>query len=77
MGSITFDTLSYAKKLKAVGVPEAQAEAQAEAIAEAMSANLATKTDISDIKGELKLLRWMVGTLIALCVTILFKIFSH
>lgn len=77
MSTITFDTLSYAKKLKAVGVPEAQAEAQAEAIAEAMSESLVTKADMADIKGELKLLRWMVGTLIAISVTILFKIFAH
>ncbi len=48
MSTITFDTLSYAKKLKAAGVPEAQAEAQAEAIAAAMSDSLATKIDVSD-----------------------------
>ena len=30
------DTLAYAKKLRAAGVPEKQAEAQAEALAEAL-----------------------------------------
>ena len=32
--AITFDTLAYVKKLKAAGVPEAQAEVQAEALVE-------------------------------------------
>ena len=37
MSTTVFDTLAYAKRLKAAGVPEAQAEAQAEALADAIS----------------------------------------
>ncbi len=35
MGAIAFDTLQYARRLKAAGVPEQQAEAQAESMGEA------------------------------------------
>lgn len=50
MASITFDTLKFVEKLKAAGVPEAQAKAEAEALqgvfAETMDAQLATKADV-------------------------------
>jgi len=44
----SFDTLQYVKKLKAVNVPEQQAEVQAE-----HSDNLATKADINKIDAKL------------------------
>ena len=37
MAAIAFDTLKYARQLKAAGVPEKQAEAQAEVMAEVMA----------------------------------------
>ncbi len=40
MAAIAFDTLKFARRLKEVGVPEAQAEAQAELMAEAFVFNL-------------------------------------
>jgi len=50
MASVTFDTLKFVEKLKAAGVPEAQAKAEAEALqgvfAETMDAQLATKADV-------------------------------
>ena len=50
MATITFDTLKFVEKLKAAGVPEAQAKAEAEALqgvfAETLETQLATKTDI-------------------------------
>ena len=49
-----FDTLHYANKLKAVGVPEKQAEVHAETMVEIISNNLATKQDLEPIKSELK-----------------------
>jgi hypothetical protein len=52
--TITFDTLAYAKKLTAVGVPVEQAEVQAEAIAEIIEERLATKKDLEELKIELK-----------------------
>ena len=40
MSAIAFDTLKFARRLKEVGVPEAQAEAQAELMAEAFVFNM-------------------------------------
>lgn len=40
MTAIAFDTLKFARKLKAAGVPENQAEAQAEIMAEAFLLNM-------------------------------------
>lgn len=40
MTAITFDTLKYANKLKAAGVPDKQAEAEAEALSDALEINL-------------------------------------
>ena len=40
MGAIGFDTLQYARKLKAAGVPDGQAEAQAEIMGEAFLLNM-------------------------------------
>jgi DNA repair exonuclease SbcCD ATPase subunit len=40
MAAIAFDTLKFARRLKDVGVPEAQAEAQAELMAEAFVLNM-------------------------------------
>ena len=51
-----FDTLATARKLKAAGFNDAQAEAQAEAVAEAVRAGrgeLATKADIASLKADI------------------------
>jgi len=65
--SITFDTLAYANKLKAAGVPDKQAEVQAEAIAEVIGDKLATKQDlelkISELKNEI--IKWVLGISVA------------
>jgi hypothetical protein len=83
MSTITFDTLKFAERLKAAGVPEAQAKAEAEALrdvfSEALDTTLATLTGIIAVKSELKVnigsldakvdkLSWMMGILIALAV---------
>ncbi len=52
--TITFDALAYVKKLKAVGVPEEQAEVQAEAFAEIIEERLVTKQDILALKRDMK-----------------------
>lgn len=69
MATITFDTLKYAKKLEAAGIPAAQAEAMAEAqkdiFSETLDATLATKNDVRDIKSELLVIKWMLGLVIA------------
>jgi hypothetical protein len=75
---IFFDTLHYANRLKAAGVPEKQAEVQAEIMAETINNNLATKRDIKeldlkieilrkDVRGDMKIL----GAIILVGVTIL------
>ena len=50
----TFDTLAYAKKLKAAGFTEQQAEIQAEALSEIIQDRLATKQDIEGLKRDIK-----------------------
>jgi hypothetical protein len=80
MANITFDTLKYAERLKAGGVPEEQAKAEAEALAaalaEAMDQQLATKRDIDKIDARLNLLQWMVGFNLAFTMAVLWKILS-
>lgn len=84
--AIQFDTLRFVEKLKAAGIPEAQAKAEAEALAIAMSestsGSLASKDDITsikiemaDVKSELKLLKWMVVTIVAGVLSLVVKAF--
>ena len=57
MSAITFDTLKFANRLKAAGVPDRQAEAEAEVLAEALEINLkdiSTKADLLAAKVELQ-----------------------
>lgn len=76
MSTTVFDTLAYAKRLKAAGVPEAQAEA----LAAAITNELVTKHDLNEadlkLEGKINILQWMIGFNLALSVTILFKIFT-
>ncbi|MFA6921671.1 MAG: hypothetical protein WC216_07480 [Gallionella sp.] len=73
MASITFDTLRFANRLKAAGVPQQHAEAEAEALSEVLETNvrdLASKIDIELLRAEMRtdlaetkadLIRWVVG----------------
>ncbi len=54
---------------KDAGAEDTKARAAAQAIAD-------YQRDISDVKSELKLPRWMLGTAIALNVAILLKLFT-
>ena len=54
MTAITFDTLTYAKRLRDAGFTEQQAEAQAEALHAVVDENLATKRDVEQLRCELK-----------------------
>ena len=45
-----FDTLTYARRLKAAGVDEAQAEAHAEAVRDAVTEGVATKADLASLE---------------------------
>jgi len=53
MPAIAFGTLAYAKKLKAAGFTEEQAEIQAEALAELIDERLATKQDLKELEYRL------------------------
>ncbi|GAB6043341.1 DUF1640 domain-containing protein [Endothiovibrio diazotrophicus] len=79
MTAITFDTLKFARRLKAAGVPEMQAEAEAEALAEvfsdALESQLATKADVARIERELLVLKWMIGLVISGIAALILKSF--
>jgi hypothetical protein len=49
-----FDTLAYAKRLKAAGFTEDQAEIQTQALAEIIEERLATKQDLKELELRLK-----------------------
>ena len=86
MASITFDTLKYVERLRAAGVPEAQAKAESEALrdvlAEATDNTLATKSDIERIErkliehdGEFKAIKWMLGIIVGGVVMLVLRAF--
>lgn len=68
--AITFDTLAYVKKLKAVGVPEAQAEALVEIIDE----QLATKRDLKEMEIRLTIRLGAMMTAAIIIVATLVKL---
>jgi len=74
MSAVTFDTLGYFERLKAAGVPEAQAKVQADALRELADNRLVTKEHLdirlTELKVEMQamkneLIKWMVGGFIA------------
>jgi hypothetical protein len=73
MSSITFDTHKFVRKLQEAGFDERQAEGLTEAMRSAIDeSELVTKKDLqielSPIKADLNLLKWMMGALIAIAV---------
>ena len=58
MEAIIFDTLAYAEKLIAAGIPEKQAkafaEAQVEVLSSAVLSDIVTKTDLANCLKELE-----------------------
>lgn len=76
MGTVTFDTLKFANRLKDGGVPEAQAEAEALAVAlaEAMDNQIATKRDTDKLDARLNLVQWMIGFNLAFTMAVLWKV---
>lgn len=78
--SVTFDTLKFVEKLKASGMPDAEAKAIAEAFRDAQSdAELVTKKDLqielAPLKGDLLLLKWMIGLVLGGIMALLLKSF--
>lgn len=80
MTTISFDTLKFANRLKAAGVPPQQAEAEAEALAEVMAeavkaSDLTTKADLHE--SEMRIVKWVIGMALAqfaLLVGVLMKL---
>jgi len=87
MATVTFDTLEFVKTLEAAGVPSPQAEAISAAVRKAHdSADVTTKGDlrelelrlrgdITDVRGEQKLHRWMLGFVFAGVLSLVVKAF--
>ncbi|MBI3249392.1 MAG: DUF1640 domain-containing protein [Deltaproteobacteria bacterium] len=87
MGAITFDTLKFTKRLKEAGFTEPQAEAIADSFLQATGeAEVATKRGIERleaklvgelilVKGELTLVKWMLGVLLGGVMTLVLKTF--
>lgn len=78
MTTAVFDALKASRKLKAAGIDEAHAEAIVTTVAGAFEDTVATKSDVvairadmdkleASIKGDIKLLKWMIGVVLA-CV---------
>ncbi len=72
MAAIGFDTLKVARRLKAAGFPEKQAETQAEIMAEAFVFNLDTLVTkdhldarFAEVDGKFRLVMWMLAVVIA------------
>ncbi len=75
--AIAFDTHRFVKRLTESGFTEKQAETLAEEHVALLNANLATKTDIAEVKAEIEavkakieavkadLVKWLFGGLIA------------
>jgi len=72
--AMAFDTLAYAKKLIAAGVPTEQAEVQAETFAEIIDEQIATKNDLKEqetrllieiSRSKVEIIKWVAGMLIA------------
>lgn len=69
--TITFDTLAYAKRLIAVGVPAKQAEVQAEIFAEIINEQIATKRDLKEMEMRITIrLGAMMAASIAIVATL-------
>ncbi|MBY0455157.1 MAG: CCDC90 family protein [Burkholderiaceae bacterium] len=80
MSSITFDTHKFVRKLQEAGFDEKQAEGLTEAMRAAIDeSELATRRDLKEmelrldtrfeaLKGDMSLIKWMMGALIALAV---------
>ncbi len=80
MSSVTFDTLQFVQTLKQAGFDEKQAEAVAAAFRNAQDqSETVTKRDLKELelkiesrfellKGEVNLVKWMLGAILGLAI---------
>jgi len=54
MPAAAFDTLRLARRLQGLGLPPGQADGLAEAFADTMVTELATKSDIAELRADLR-----------------------
>ena len=74
MSTVTFDTLQFVQTLTESGFDQKQAEGMAKALRNAQEeAEAVTKGDLKEVElrltGELNLVKWMLGALLALAIT--------
>ena len=60
-----FNALKYIKTLEGVGFPREQAEAQVQLVIESFQENVATKSDVADLKSEMSQVKSDLKTQIA------------
>ncbi len=86
MSAVAFDTLKFVEKLEAGGFSHAQAKATVEAFADVVNEQIVTRPvlreelnllreEISPIKTEQLLMKWMIGFVLAFQVAIFVKTF--
>lgn len=80
MSTITFDTLKFVERLEKAGISREQASAMAEAFKDASGeTEVATrkdialavaeiKTEIANVRGEMALVKWMLGAVLAIAI---------
>ncbi len=76
--STAVDTLKIYERLKAANLDDKAAKEIAEVFREAETARLdelATKADIARLEVDIKLLKWMMGAVIAGIVSLILKVF--
>lgn len=72
------DTHEIVQELRAADFTEKQAEAVARIVRKRVEADLsqlATKSDVAELRGEMRLLRWMTGTVIAGVAALMLRAF--
>ena len=81
MSAVAFDTLKFVEKLQSGGFSADQAKAAAHAFAEATSEQLVSqsslKDELSPVKAELLVIKWMIGFMLAFQTVIFAKLFLH
>jgi len=68
--SVLFDTLQYANRMKAVGMPTQQAEMQAELLKDVIEDQLVTRAHLDLRLFELKndLIKWVLSTVLGTAI---------
>lgn len=86
MSAVTFDTLQVVELLKSKGFTEEQARGVTEALKTTIEEGSATKHDLKElelsldakfegVKGEITLVKWMLGFVLAGVLSIVIKLF--